>query len=141
MMKFDDLKLLIETVLPSEWDDKKVWYEPGPDMPDQPVDYIVNLSIDGGDGLRLEGVLDNISWQVKVSSAQSLYATGEQLAWDVDRGLLNWIPGRVPDPSNLLISSIYRVGGAPSHFEIDDAERTQFVCSYFFDVESGLQYI
>lgn len=140
-MKFEDISTLIKEVLPAEWADKKVWYEPGPVFPDQPVDYVVNLSIDGGNGLLLEGVLDNISWQVKVSGAQSLYVTAEKLAWDIDRGLLSWIPGRIPAPSDLLVSSIYRVGNAPSHFDLDEAERTQFVCSYFFDVESGLQYI
>lgn len=139
-MKFTDLKDLIEAILPAEWATRNIWYEPGPNMPDQPVDYVINLSIDGGDGLRMEGVLQNVSWQVKTAGPQSQYDKAEQLAWDVDRALLNWPPGRIAG-TGLLVSSIYRVGAAPTHFDIDDAERTQFVCSYFFDVESGLQYI
>lgn len=138
-MKFEHLRDLIKRSWDPSWDDKNVWFEPGPNMPDQPVDYVVNLSIDGGLGLQLDGVLDNVSWQVKVSGPQNLYTEAENLALAIDKGLLNAKLGRQSD--GLLVVSIYRVGGMPQHFEVDDAERTYFVCSYFFDVESGLQPI
>jgi hypothetical protein len=138
-VKFTQLRDLIKRYWDPVWDDRNVWFEPGPNMPDQPVDYVVNLSIDGGLGLQLDGVLDNVSWQVKVSGTQSLYQTAEDLAFAIDKALLSANLGRQPD--DLLVVSIYRVGGAPQHFDVDDAERTYFVCSYFFDVESGLQPI
>lgn len=138
-MKFENMRDVITANWPVEWNDRNVWFEPGPDMPDQPVDYVVNLSIDGGLGLQLDGVLDNVSWQVKVSGPQNLYADAESLAMDIDKALMNAQPGR--RYNGFLVVSIYRVGGMPQQFEVDDAERTYFVCSYFLDVESGLQPI
>lgn len=138
-MKFTDLKALIEETWDPAWATRNVWFEPGPNMPDQPVDYVVNLTIDGGLGLQLDGVLDNVSWQVKVSGPQNLYQEAEDIAFAIDKGLLQAVPGR--RSPTFLVASIYRVGGMPQQFEVDDAERTYFVCSYFFDVESGLQPI
>lgn len=139
-MKFANLRDLIKRHWDDvTWDPRNVWFEPGPDMPDQPVDYVVNLTVDGGLGLQLDGVLDNVSWQVKVSGPQNLYTQAEELANHIDKTLLSLTPGRQPD--GFLAASIYRVGGQPQQFDVDDAERTYFVCSYFFDVESGLQPI
>lgn len=139
-MKFANLRDLVKRHWDDvTWDPRNVWFEPGPDMPDQPVDYVVNLTVDGGLGLQLDGVLDNVSWQVKVSGPQNLYTEAEELANHIDKTLLNLTPGRQPD--GFLVASIYRVGGQPQQFDVDDAERTYFVCSYFFDVESGLQPI
>lgn len=134
-LKFATLRDLIKDRLPDVWDDRNVWYEPGPVLPDQPVDHIVNLTVDGGVGLILDGALDNVSYQVKVTSLQALYQSGEDLALDIDAALLSVSSGRY---FGTFFSSINRVGGQPSHFDYDDAERTQFVCSYYFDVESGL---
>lgn len=134
-MKFSVVKNLIESRLPDVWTDKKVFFHPGPNDPDQPVDLAVVLTVDGGAGLQLDGVLDNISWQVRVRGAQNLYELTEDLALAIDRLLLSFPSGR---QDGLHIASIYRVGGPPAQLELDSAERTQFVCSYFFDVESGL---
>jgi hypothetical protein len=134
-MKFSVLETLIKEGLPDSWDTRKVGYFPGPDDPDQPVDLMVVGTIDGGLGLQLDGVLDNISWQLRVSGNQNLYVDAEQLAEDIDRVMMSFSGRRV---DGLLITSIYRVGGPPSHFAVDNAERTQFVCSYYFDVESQL---
>lgn len=133
-MKFAILKKIIEDQLPPEWDGKP-YFQPGPDDPDQPVDWLVVLTVDGGLGLQLDGVLDNVSWQVRVAGPQNLYTEAEDLADAIDRGLLSFVPKRV---DGFLITSIYRVGGRPQQLTVDDAERTQFVCSYYFDVESGL---
>jgi hypothetical protein len=134
-LKFATLKSLISDRLSDSWDDAGVWYEPGPLLPDQPVNHVVNLTVDGGIGLLMDGVLDNVSYQVKVTSRQNLYQSGEDLAFAIDSSLLSISSGRY---FGTMFSSIYRVGGPPAHFDFDDAERTQFVCSYFFDVESGL---
>lgn len=134
-MKFEVLRDLIKDRLPDTWDDKNVYYHEGPDDPDQPVDFVVVLSIDGGLGLQLEGLLDNVSWQVRVVGGQNLYALTEQLAEDIDRTLLSVPAGRY---SGLRVLTPYRVGGPPQHLSFDSAERTTFVCSYFFDVDSGL---
>lgn len=134
-MKFEVLSTLIQDRIDSYWADKNVFYHPGPDDPDQPVDYVVVLSIDGGLGLQLEGAMDNISWQVRVIGGQNLYDPTERLAWDIDTALLSTPPGHYSD---LRLLTPYRVGGPPQHLSYDSAERTTFVCSYFFDVESGL---
>lgn len=134
-LTFATLKSLIEDRLPVEWDTANIWYEPGPVLPDQPVDHIVNLTVDGGVGLLFDGVIDNVSYQVKVTSRQNMYLSGENLALAIDKVLLSVPSGRY---FGTMFSAINRVGGQPSHFDYDDAERTQFVCSYFFDVESGL---
>ena len=135
-MKFTTLENVIKENLPSTWDDKGVYYYPGPNDPDQPVDLCAVLTIDGGLGLQLDGVLDNVSWQVRVLGAQNLYQLTEDLANDIDKTLLSL--GTHTTTDGLRVVSIYRVGGPPAHLDYDDAERTQFVCSYFFDVESGL---
>lgn len=135
-MKFAVIEALIKDNLPEVWDDKNVGYYPGPDDPGQPVDLMVVASIDGGLGLQLDGVLDNVSWQIKVMGNQNIYADAEQLAEDIDKVFMSFSPGQTV--AGLRIITIYRVGGPPSHFIVDSAERTQFVCSYYFDVESGL---
>jgi hypothetical protein len=135
-MKFKVIQALIEEGLPDAWTGKKVGFFPGPDDPDQPVDLMVVGTVAGGLGLQLDGALDNVSWQIRVSGNQNLYADAEQLAEDIDRVFMSFVPGQRIE--GLLIVSIYRVGGPPSHLAVDDAERTQFVCSYYFDVESGL---
>ena len=134
-MRFEVIETLINSKLPDFWDDKKIGYSPGPDDPDQPVDLMVVGTIDGGLGLQLDGVLDNVSWQIRVSGNQNLYEDAERLAEDIDYVFMTFQGRRV---AGLLITSIYRVGGPPSHFAVDNAERTQFVCSYYFDVESYL---
>lgn len=134
-MKFKVLKTLIEDGLPPEWADRGVFFHPGPDDPDQPVDWLVVLTVDGGLGLMLDGLLDNVSWQVRVAGPQNMYEDAEDLALAIDKVLMSFIPKRVED---LLITTVYRVGGQPQQFVVDDAERTQFVCSYYFDVESEL---
>jgi hypothetical protein len=134
-MEFATAKALIQEILPPFWDDQDVEIWPGPDDPDQPVDLNIVCTIDGGLGLQLDGALDNISWQFKVFGNQNLYEDAEKLANDLDFALMSFAGHRV---NGQLIVSIYRVGGRPAHFQVDDAERTQFVCSYYFDVESGL---
>lgn len=140
-LTYSKLRDIIKTNLPPEWEadnPSKVWFWEGPDVPDQPANYTVTLTVEDGLGLMLDGVLDNVAYQVHITGKQSLPQTAQEFANAVDKTLLNLIPGR---HDGTLIVSIYRVGGAPSHFEIDDAERTHFVCSYYFDVESGLQPI
>jgi hypothetical protein len=132
---------ILKEILPVEWDasnQSKIWFEEGPDVPDQPANYTVTITAEDGLGLMLDGVLDNLAYQIRVTGKQNLTPTGQELANAIDLALLNLVPGRHED---VLIVSIYRVGGRPSHFEIDDAERRHFVCSYYFDVESGLQPI
>lgn len=137
MKKFSNLKGLIEDIIAAnpQWDDRNIYIVPGPDDPDQPADLTIVCSIDGGVGLLLDGALDNISWQIRIFGDQALYQSAEDLANDIDTGFLNTPPG---DYHGERVITIQRVGGRPQHLLFDDAERTQFVCSYFFDVESGL---
>lgn len=137
-MKFSLLKNLIQERLPVYWDDKGVYFHPGPSDPDQPNGFVVVLSVDGGLGLQLDGVLDNWGWQVKTMGDQNLYDDAETLAHDIDKILMSWVSGK---QDGVHVASIVRVGGPPQHLEFDSAERTAFVCSYLFDVESGLQPI
>jgi hypothetical protein len=137
MKKFANLKSLLETIIAADpqWDNRNIYIVPGPDDPDQPADLTVVCSVDGGAGLILDGALDNISWQIRLFGDQALYDSAEALAETIDLGLLSIPTGTY---SGERVVTIQRVGGRPQHLLFDDAERTQFVCSYFFDVESGL---
>lgn len=137
MKTFASLKGLIEDIIAadSQWDGRNIFIAPGPDDPDQPADLTIVCSIDGGNGIILDGLLDNVSWQIRVFGDQSLYASAEALAKAIDTGFLNTPSGNYHGER---VVTIQRVGGRPQHLLFDDAERTQFVCSYFFDVDSGL---
>lgn len=139
-MKYATLRDLIKARLPlvtpatpTKWD--KVFYWPGPQEPDQPVDLMCMLTRDGGLGLQLDGVLDNVSYQVMTAGSQNLFEQAEALADDIDTALIGLPTGTY---AGKRVVSVVRVGGPPQALVVDNADRTQFVCSYFFDVESTL---
>lgn len=137
MKLFAHLKSFIEDIIAADpqWDNRNIYIVPGPDDPDQPADLTIVCSIDGGNGLQLDGVLDSISWQIRIFGDQALYDSAEALADRIDTGFMNTPSGNYHGER---VVSIKRVGGRPQHLLFDNAERTQFVCSYFFDVDSGL---
>lgn len=108
--------------------------EPGPSLPDVPGRFIV-LTRYGGPGEELEGVMDGISWQVRIAGLQGDYDDAEAIADAIDVGLLSVQTANI---GGVHVAGVQRVGGAPNPLLKDDAERTQFICSYIAHTELAL---
>lgn len=107
---------------------------PGPGLPDVPDESVV-WSPYGGPGLEMDGALDGRSWQFRAIGRQNDYESAEEIATVLDIAFISHFSSKVGD---LWVTSIERVGGAPSPLTRDNGNRTHFVCSYVFSVESAL---
>lgn len=107
---------------------------PGPSLPDVPDGFVL-WSRYGGPGESLEGVLDDIAWQVRVAGPQNDYDLAETVADLLDHSLLSMYSQHV---GGVYVTRVQRVGGAPSVLMVDDADRTHFVCSYNIETELAL---
>jgi len=130
MRTFAQMKAFLEPVAP-----EGMWFEPGPDLPDVPGRFTV-LTRYGGPGEELEGVMDAISWQVRVAGLQDKYEDAESIADAYDVALLNIKSS--DNPGGVKVAGVQRVGGAPNPLLKDDADRTQFICSYIIHTELAL---
>lgn len=137
-MKFSHLERLLRewslgtVAVPSDFVIK-----PGPINPDSTPGRLIIVQSYGGPGEDLEGVLDQVSWQVRVIGRQNDYTDAEDVALQIDKSFLEWHSGYMFDGGPWL-AGIQRVGGAPSPLLLDDADRTHFGCSYIFSVELAL---
>jgi hypothetical protein len=104
----------------------QTWFEPGPNMPSTTGRFIL-LTRYGGPGEELEGVMDSVSWQVRVAGLQNHPIDAEDIADTLDRMMLGITTAEI---GGFHVAGVERVGGAPTVLLIDDADRTHYVCSY-----------
>lgn len=133
MMTFGQMKDLTRAVLDAA-DLQSVAIYPGPSLPDNPDESVVWTPY-GGPGLEAEGVLDGRSWQFRAIGRQGDYESAETIANVLDIAFISHFSSRIGE---LWVTSIVRVGGAPNPLTRDNGNRTHFVCSYVFSVESAL---
>lgn len=100
-------------------------------LPSQP-DRLVIVALTGGPGLSIEGVYDNVSFQIRTRGKQRDDASAEEDAWAIDRMLLEHsVPGTFGPQ---WVNRISRVGGPPGFLMRDSANRVHLTCSYVFAV-------
>lgn len=134
-MKFRDFERLIrEQILGTVAEPSTHPILPGPLDPDKYPGAMLVLQNYGGPGEDVEGLLDDVSWQVRTIGRQSDYYDAENMANAIDIGLLSWRSARMFDGGPWL-TGIQRVGGAPSPLQRDNADRVHFVASYILSVE------
>lgn len=117
-----------------------------PQLPtDLPYSYHCLTSV-GGPGLVSEQAFDVRGYQVRTVGPQAVDSTdtraydyAEDMAYDVDKQLCTAdIRGLLPATvGGMRLIRINRIGSEPSWLMNDDANRTHFVCSYLFEVQSG----
>lgn len=126
-MRFRELRTLLEEQVIPDYDGD---IHPGPYDPDQPGEFIICTGY-GGPGEDVEGVIDNVSWQIRVVGPQNDYDTSEDLAIQIDKFFLSWQSDYMFEGGPWL-AGIQRSGGAPAPLVRDDADRTHFICNYIF---------
>jgi hypothetical protein len=104
----------------------QTWFEPGPQLPEV-SDRFVSLTRYGGPGEELEGVMDSVSWQVRVAGRQRQPTDAQDIADILDRMMLGITVDTI---GGFRVAGVSRVGGAPNALLVDDADRTHFICSY-----------
>lgn len=97
---------------------------------------IVMVNPATGPGLSTEWVTDVRGFDVTVIGEQEDYDSAEELALWVDRTILG--AGGSRQMGDEWVVDVNRFGSAPYNTEVDDADRYHFVCSYLFEVQSGL---
>lgn len=128
-MRFNEVKSLIVPALnDNKWD-----VVPGPTNPDDLPHQHVICTPYGGPGEDVEGVIDQVSWQLRIVGPQEDYQATEDAAFALDEAFLLWKSGYLPGNGRWLVS-IRRVGGAPNALMKDDAERVHFIGNYIFTV-------
>lgn len=133
MRTFDQVKAWARPIL-DDADYDKVKQFPGPKLPDIPQAYIM-WSRYGGPGLDDTDFMDDISWQARVVGRQNKYNEAETIADLIDVALLSIHSSHI---GGVWVTRVQRVGGAPTVLEVDDADRTHFVCSYIIGTELAL---
>lgn len=104
---------------------------PGDPLPSQP-DRLYVVARTGGPGWQLDGVMDDISFQIRTRGGQNDYDDAENLALVADRAILDasW-----PQPiGGWHTTNAQRVGGPPSFLIRDQARRTHFTCNYVLSI-------
>lgn len=133
MRLYSGVRDFVQTIL-DEDDQVNVLIFPGTDLPDVPGAYIL-MSSTGGPGFNLDGAFDAKSWQARCVGQQNDYVHAEHLADIIDIAFTSLPSSKV---GGVWVTSIQRVGGAPSPLMEDDAQRTHFVCNYIVDTQSAL---
>lgn len=100
-------------------------------------DKVIVCTRTGGPGLSLEGLIDNVSFQLRSRGGQNDPNSAETLAWTVDEMLVP--PPLSPPLTHGMVGSQYvvqvqRVGGPPSFLLLDSARRVHLTCDYIFSV-------
>jgi hypothetical protein len=133
MMTFAQIKEMTRAILDGA-NLQGVAIHPGPGLPDNPDESVVWTPY-GGPGLEVDGALDARSWQFRAIGRQGDYESAETIANVLDIAFISHFSSKIGE---LWVSSIVRVGGAPNPLTRDNGNRTHFVCSYVFSVESAL---
>lgn len=86
----------------------------------------------GGPGWALDGVYDDISFQIRARGAENNYDDAEDLALATDRAVTDasW-PQTIGGWHAMVVQ---RVGGPPAFLVRDTARRTHFTCNYVLSI-------
>jgi hypothetical protein len=134
MKKYSEMKAAVRVILDAAGFTEVPIYA-GPELQDVPDEYVL-LTRYGGPGIDADGAIDVVSWQVRsVGQQMEDDSSAEDIADAIDIAFLSHYSRLV---GSTWVSSIQRVGGAPSSLAKDDADRTHFVCSYLVSVELAL---
>lgn len=140
MVAFAIVRDFLEQQLTQRGYDPLPFVSPGPGTSDDVLDAVpgqlVALTHASGGPFTNELLFDQPFFQATSVGPQNDYDGAEQLAYDVDRSFC-----QVDTPRNiggLRVLYIARVGGAPSLLRQDQAQRSHFVATYRWHVESGL---
>lgn len=100
-------------------------------------DLVCVVTRTGGPGTSLNGVLDNVSFQLRFRGKQNDPGSCEDMAWTADF-ILAPPPLEAPLAGGMIgsqyVVQVMRVGGAPSFLLFDSARRTHMTGNYIFAV-------
>jgi len=131
-MRAQDVEDIIKLGLEgTDWE--RVAFLHGQDDSNAPPGRFVLITRLAGAGLSVEGLFDRPGWQITAVGEQYDYADSESMADQIDAIMLN---ARGQQVNDLYLLQIDRQGGSPAPLQVDDADRTRFVCSYITEVES-----
>jgi hypothetical protein len=122
---------LVLTPVPAGSSEESVAFQPGPYINDMP-DRLVTVTISGGSGtFGEEQYEDRPTFAVRSRGAQGFQSDAEQIAWGIDRYLLNAL-APMYTPAGVLLKAFSRTGGQPAPLPgtPDTALRYTFTCSY-----------
>lgn len=105
----------------------------GPELPSDPGACLVFTWLPGP-GFSLEQMLDTPAFQVRTIGPQNNPDDARILADMIDRA---FTAHRWPEIlGSRYVVEVRRAGGAPALDRVDDAGRSQYVCTYLADVEA-----
>lgn len=109
----------------------------GPDKLDMDglADRAVFITPNGGPGLLLEQLFDVPTYQFLVRGTQRSYDDAEALARDIDNRVVTTVLPTTIDSRRVI--RVNRVGGPPAYLRRDKGGRSQFTCSYLFELPTG----
>jgi hypothetical protein len=95
---------------------------------------LVIIALGSGPGLSVEELFDRQIAQIRSVGLQgSNYQSAEQLAQDVDKGMI--AIDHSQSINNKWVLSVVRSGGGPALLLKDDADRYHFTCNYVVEVQ------
>src|SRR5580765_1472205 len=105
-------------------------FNEGPYVPEMP-DELCTVSLTSGLGFQMEGAADQLTFQIRIRSAQNNQSTSEAQSLLLDRLIfLASFPTVLASGTNLLL--VARSGGAPSSIgPPDDSFRFDYTCNYY----------
>lgn len=99
------------------------------------ADRAVFVTPNGGPGLLLEQLFDVPTYQFLVRGEQGSYGDAEALARDIDNRVVTVaLPTEIDGRRCIRVN---RVGGPPAYLRRDKGRRSQFTCSYLFELPTG----
>lgn len=104
-------------------------WNPNLGAPDAP-DRIVLLTPAGGPGLRLDGAVDEQTYNVRSRGLQRDPEDAQQIAAEVDR-LIDGTEGPIT-VGDVRVVALWRVGSPPAMLAVDSAGRTHYSATYLF---------
>lgn len=140
MLRISDVETYLKSFLTGIGYNPLPVFSAGPgandDALDESPDRLVLLSFGSGAGMSNEYVFDNPALQVRTAGKQMDYNDAEQLAFDVDKGLLKYDHSMFM--GTVWITSIQRAGGNPALLLKDNGDRYNFTCTYIVGAQAGL---
>lgn len=133
MRTYSELKEWLKGGLSDDDKYRDVAFWPGPNEENAPDDRFVMLTRVGGPGHVMEQIFDAVGWQVMCAGTQESFDDAELLALRIDALITS---ATSQDVEGIRLVTTYRQGSPPIPLTVDDANRTRFVCSYIFEVES-----
>lgn len=97
---------------------------------------LIFATLGSGPGLQTEQTYDRIMLTIRITGRQNDYSSAENLAQWIDLALLGVNGNAVMGTCHVL--GVNRTGGPPQPIDYDDADRTNFQCSYVVTAATGL---